>query len=190
MTVCEQFPEEQNILERIRQEDEKAFVVLLDACMPMIRQETARFRHSAVDEDDLAQEAALGLLSAAKAYRENGGASFMTFARVCVRRRLINAVRTVPNEEIPHESPFAFGESDADAFVVSPDQLIQEKEEEFALLDKLKSLLSDTEYRVLILHMSSYSYNEIAQMLQMTSKAVDNAVQRIRRKLKKALQSL
>ncbi len=187
MHTSDQDFDEQQILDRIRAKDEKAFVLLLNAQMPMIRQETARFRNCAVDEDDLAQEAALGLLSAAKAFRENGGASFSTFARVCVRRRLINTVRTLSHEEIPHESPFDVCERDAEVAFASPDQLIQEKEEEKALLFKLKSALSSLEYRVLILHISSYSYNEIAQVLRIHPKAVDNAVQRIRRKLKSML---
>ncbi len=177
---------EQHILDRVRANDEKAFVLLLNAQMPMIRQETARFRNVAVDEDDLAQEAALGLLAAAKAFRKNGGASFATFARICVRRRLINTVRTLPMEEIPHESPFDVCERDAD-LTMSPDRLIQEKEEETALLSKLKSELSEREYRVLILHISSYSYSDIARILRISPKSVDNALQRIRRKLKSKL---
>ena len=186
MLANDQDYNEQCMLERIRAKDDKAFALLLDKQMPMIRQETARFRNNTVDEDDLAQEAALGLLSAAKAYRENGGASFDTFARVCVRRRLINMVRTLPVEEIPHESPFDVCERECNVST-SPDQLIQEKEEEVALFSQLKSELSDFEYRVLILHISSYSYNEIAQLLRVSPKSVDNALQRIRRKLKSTL---
>ncbi len=188
MTTCEEIPAEQNILERVRQKDDAAFAALLEHFMPMIRQETSRFRQSGADEDDLAQEAALGLFSAARAYADDRGASFATFARVCVRRRLINAVRAVVSEEIPHESPFTASETEAELFSLSPDKFLLEREEEAALLERLKTLLSDTEYQVLILHMASYSYNEIAQVLQMTPKAVDNALQRIRRKLKNALQ--
>ena len=186
MYVSDQDYNEQLILERVRAEDDKAFVLLLNAQMPMIRQETARFRNDTVDEDDLAQAAALGLLSAAKAYRENAGASFATFARVCVRRRLINTVRSLPVEEIPHESPFDMCEREMD-MSASPDQLVQEREEELDLLSRLKSELSVLEYRVLILHISSYSYNEIAQVLRISPKSVDNALQRIRRKLKSTL---
>ena len=187
MQANKQQMDEQNMFERINRKDETAFALLLDQYMPMIRQETARFRHYAIEEDDLAQEATLGLLSAAKSFREDGGASFATFARVCVRRRLINIFRTIPQAEIPHESPLDAGEREELEFPPSPDQWIQEKEEEVELLQKLRHILSVTEYRVLILHMASYSYNEIAQMLQMSVKSVDNAVQRIRQKLKKAL---
>jgi len=187
LPLCEDFSEEQTILERIRLGDESAFELLLDICMPMIRQETARFRPSAVDADDLLQEASLGLLSAAKAYRTDGGASFLTFARVCVRRRLLNALRSVPEVEIPHESPMELSNGETEEQVFSPDRFVLEKEEELALLSRLKGVLSELEYRVLILHMSSYSYGEIAQTLQVPAKSIDNAIQRIRRKLKSVL---
>ena len=179
--------EEQDLLRRVREHDEVAFVMLLDAYMPIIRQETARMRHVAADEDDLAQEAALGLLSAAKAYRPDGGATFATFARVCIRRRIINVVRSLPYEEIPHQYPMDVCDRDDEAVVISPDQVVQEKDDKDALLKTLKDVLSSLEYRVLMLHIASYSYKEIAQILHLQPKAVDNAVQRIRRKLKNVL---
>ena len=181
--------DERELLDAVCRADDVAFAVLLERCMPMIRQETARFRHHLADQDDLAQEAALGLLAAAKAYRVDGGASFVTFARVCVRRRLINVMHAMPHED---DSGLDLDSLD-DAVLMScttvtdPDTLLVNKEAEYALLEHLKQLLSDIEYRVLVLHLASYSYREMAESLNIPQKAVDNALQRIRRKLKKAL---
>ncbi len=181
--------EEEHLLAQVCDGDDTAFAALFERYMPMLRQETARIRCNLSDNDDLVQEASLGLLSAAKAYRADGSASFATFARVCVRRRLINVVRSLSNTDLPQEDVSLFGEIDKDIAVSKsdPDEWIQHKEEELVLLERLKTLLSDMEYRVLVLHLAGYSYDEIARSLDMSAKAVDNALQRIRRKLKQAL---
>ena len=168
--------------------DGAAFAALLERCMPMLRAETAKVRTDLADEDDLAQEAALGLLAAAKAYRADRGASFSTFAAICVRRRLLNVVRNLSTVETPKDDSSLFSELEKDTCGLSfePDQWVTAREDEKALLERLKTMLSETEYRVLILHLTAYSYEEIARALDMSEKAVDNALQRAKRKLKTA----
>ncbi len=190
MTDCEALIfDESELLVLVKKGDDAAFAQLIDRFMPMLRQETARVRVNAADDDDYIQEASLGLLSAARAYREDQGASFSTFARVCVRRRLLNALQAVPNVDLPSEDTALFDEIDNDLFAarLDPDEWLLHKEDEAALLDRLRALLSSMEYHVLVLHMASYSYDEIAQALAITPKSVDNAIQRIRRKLMRAL---
>ncbi len=188
MSAREPLFSEDECLAKIGRGDGAAFAVLLEHCMPMLRAETARVRTDLADEDDLVQEAALGLLAAAKAYRPDRGASFMTFASVCVRRRLINVVRSLSTVDTPKEDVSLFNEIEKDAGFCSlePDQWITAREDEIALLERLKNALSVTEYRVLILHLTAYSYEEIARNLDISEKAVDNALQRAKRKLRSA----
>ena len=180
---------EEALIASVRNGDDTAFAVLIERYMPMLRQETSRVSNNSSDDDDFIQEASLGLLSAAKAYRCEAGASFKTFARICVRRRLLNAVQAFGEQPLPQDDLAVLDDPENDCYDsrFDPNEWLLHKEEETALLDRLKSILSSMEYHVLVLHMASYSYDEIASTLHISSKSVDNALQRIRRKLVGAL---
>ena len=83
---------DEELLAAIRQESEDAFAQLVINYMPMIQRLATRFRKTLVDSEDLAQEGLLGLLSAARHY-ESGSVEFPAFAYVCIRRRMLSAVR-------------------------------------------------------------------------------------------------
>ncbi len=164
--------------------DDHAFTMLAERMIPVIRYEVSFFHCSEADRDDLTQEAFRALLSAAVHFRIDGGASFATFARVCIKNRLQTAVKKASLPEVPHEADEIFEKIDQDASsVMDPDEWLLNKEEEKAFTERLERLLSPLELRVLRLHLSSYSYKEIAELLDLTEKAVDNALQRVRRKL-------
>ncbi len=167
-----------------RQGDDAAFSLLVERMMPMLRGEASLMRCNRADADDLAQEALLALHAAAMHYRDDGGASFMTYARVCVRRRLQSAALALLSPETPHEDDRLFDEMERDACaVIDPGEWLLHREEDAAYIDSLKTLLSTLEFRVLMCHLSAYSYEEIASLLGISPKAVDNALQRVRRKL-------
>ncbi len=141
-------------------------------------------RCNRADADDLAQEALLGLHAAAMHFRADGGASFSTYARVCVRNRLRSAVTALFSPETPHDDARLFDEIERDiTAVIDPGEWVSNREEDAAYLDRLKLALSSLEYRVLMCHLSAYTYDEIASLLGISPKAVDNALQRVRRKL-------
>ena len=73
--------------------DNDAFPILVQRCIPMIRLQAKGFSCNRLDTDDLIQEGILGLLSAVQTYQDGGKASFHTYAAVCIRRRMISAVR-------------------------------------------------------------------------------------------------
>ena len=140
------------------------------------------------DSEDLIQEAMFGLLKAIREFDENREASFHTFAEVCVKNRIRSAVTaaardkhaplncSVPMEEQPLlESVY---ESD-------PEELFINKEEEAERLNSLNRKLSPLEQRILSLYLHGFSYREIGEQVGRTDKSVDNAVQRIRRKVAK-----
>jgi RNA polymerase sporulation-specific sigma factor len=144
------------------------------------------YKDSPMEKDDLIQEGMIGLLAAIKSFDSSKGASFKTYARICIDNAIQSALRKyyrlkdIPvqnvveyqEEEIPVNSGFASAE---DIFIA---------QESVSLLTKvLQQNLSDFENEVLRLHIIGCSYNEIASRMSTTPKAVDNALQRARRKI-------
>ena len=161
--------------------DQEAFALLVHRMAPLIHAQVHSCRCAGVEDEDLAQEALMGLLAAVRTYREDGGAAFTTYATTCIRHRLLSvARRSAPHTD--HEVPI---EDSPDLPDVSADPALrlQEQEELDGLLSRLRNRLTEMEYQVLLLRLSDCSYAEIATRLGTTPKAVDNAIQRIRRKM-------
>ena len=145
------------------------------------------------DSEDLMQEGFLGLLSAVRQYDESKTASFKTFAELCIRNRLYSAVRSAArfkhtplNDYISFASPnFDEGQTRSNTFLRDPETLIIAKEWVDELYSALESYLSPFERSVMVLYLEGFSYNEISQTLNKPVKSIDNAVQRIRKKLAK-----
>ena len=133
------------------------------------------------DNEDLVQEGMIGLLDAIRGYDEHSGASFETFAALCIRRRMISAVRAAAarkhaplNESVPLEHG-ALVSGDPEAEIIS-----RESFRDF--MNALGDSLTDREREVLSLYLEGCSYREISRRTGRPLKSVDNAVQRIRRK--------
>ena len=142
------------------------------------------------DSEDLIQEVMLGLWKAVRDYVPDRGASFKTFAQTCVKNSMLTAVKTaagkhhIPlNDSVPFETLlFDRGEQLA---VSDPETMYIDQEATQAQLDQFYSKLSGFEAKVLDLFLNGLSYAEIADQVDRPAKSVDNAVQRIRRKLAK-----
>lgn len=145
------------------------------------------------DSDDLLQEGMLGLLRAAALYQPARDAAFRTFAAACIRNRLISLVRAAGasqrrlwNESIPLGA-FSLDASPEKSCLSpteqSPEDLLISRENFLELRSRLSKALSALENQVLALYLEGFSYCEIGRFLHKPTKAVDNAVQRIRRKL-------
>jgi RNA polymerase sporulation-specific sigma factor len=149
------------------------------------------------DSEDLIQEGMLGLLSAIREFNPDVGASFRTYAELCIRRRLFTAIKKTAagsknvslNDCLSLESPF-FDENQAhavyvlrDAFKRGPEEMVIDREGSDEFLSSLYRSLSKFEAEVLGFYLKGMSYQEIASEVNRSTKSVDNAVQRIRRKL-------
>ena len=152
------------------------------------------------DSEDLIQEGMLGLLSAVRSFQADKAASFRTFAEICIKSRLISAVRNASsgkhmplNSYISFETPSFDGNTDSWLATglpqKSPEDMLISREELREQLDTAKSHLSGFEAKVLGLFLEGFSYQEIAAQVKRSPKSVDNAVQRIRRKLAQHLTS-
>ena len=146
------------------------------------------------DTEDLVQEGMFGLLSAIRRYDEAAGASFRTFAELCIRSRLLSAVKSASRlkhfplndgmslEQLSDDSSAQLS-AVAENFRYSPEVLVLARESREELYSAFSKCLSKLERNVLALYLEGLSYREIAGRLGKEPKAIDNAVQRIRRKL-------
>lgn len=142
------------------------------------------------DNEDLIQEGMLGLINAIRDYAPERGAAFPGFAEVCVKNRLLSAIRSAAgkhhtplNDSVPIETPLLDEQIQLSFLQVADpeDQLIRREtvEEKIALL---RSKLSGFEAKVLGFYLSGLSNSEIAGQMQRSPKSIDNAIQRVRRK--------
>jgi RNA polymerase sigma-H factor len=150
------------------------------------------------DGDDLMQEGLVGLYKAVRDYRSDREASFRSFAELCITRQIITAVKTATrNKHTPlnhsvsfSQTPAADGESEPslDELIAGPsahdpvNQVIS-SEELSSLVACLSSVLSELESSVLSLYLDGRSYDEMAGRIGCDSKTVDNALQRVKRKV-------
>jgi RNA polymerase sporulation-specific sigma factor len=147
------------------------------------------------DSEDLVQEGMLGLLAAIREYQPERSASFHTYAEVCIRNRLLSAVKAASrdkhsplNSSIPLD-PALFDSADSnerrpvDQHQGNPETLFIHREDMQERMNQITSQLSPLENRILRLYLSGMSYSEIASKCNRPLKSVDNAVQRIRRKI-------
>ena len=150
------------------------------------------------DSEDLIQEGTLGLLSAIRQYNAEIGTTFSAFAVHCIKMRLNSAIRSsLRMKHIPLNRGLSYeqllDDSSAllsaypDIFQLDPEDLVLARESKQELYVALSKCLSVLEIKVLDLYLDGLSYREIAGMLKKDAKAIDNAVQRIRRKLARNL---
>ena len=135
------------------------------------------------DSEDLIQEATFGLLKAIREFSPEHDARFKTFAEVCIRNRIRSAVATASrskhsplNDSVPFEAPML-------GIGASPEELYISREEEAERLTRLDQKLSPLERKILELFLHGLSYREISEQVGRPTKSVDNAIQRIRRKV-------
>lgn len=142
------------------------------------------------DSEDLIQEGMLGLLTAIRGFDPGRDAAFRTYAEICIRSRLLTAVRSAQggkhaplNHSISYEPPL-FDGTNAYLFssAESPEDVVIGREELKERLEALKGRLSKFEAQILPPYLSGLSCAEIAQRVGRSQKSVDNAIQRIRRK--------
>lgn len=138
------------------------------------------------DSEDLLQEAMFGLLKAIREYDKSREVTFRTFAEVCVKNRIRSVVTAATREKhapLNHSVPIEEQPLLNQDHVPDPEELFISKEEEAERLEALTRKLSPLEQRILSLYLHGFSYREIGEQVGRTDKSVDNAVQRIRRKV-------
>lgn len=167
--------------------DDAALSRLVTKMMPTVRLQAAKYSGiSGIDADDLFQEGMIGILSAVRTYKPECGAAFKTYAAVCTKNRIITAAKKASIGKSVHSDCLVPIEEDT-AFTegLSPEDSLIVKEKVNKLFQFIESELTPKERSVLKLFLSGQSYETIAKELDSSPKSVDNALQRVRQKLKK-----
>ncbi len=163
-----------------------------------VRMKASSYFLAGGDSDDLIQEGLVGLYKAVRDFRSDRESSFRNFAELCITRQIITAVKTATrNKHTPLNQYVSFSQSPASATdgeptleevipgptVNDPVNQVISSEELQALVSCLSSVLSELESRVLSLYLDGNSYEAIGERLGCDAKTVDNALQRVKRKV-------
>ena len=157
---------------------------LISRYMPYIIKGAGRYNVSGLDIEDFIQEGVLAIFSAVKSFNDDK-ASFKTFVCFCIDRAMSSALARASGaaKHIPDSLISPIDDIEL-ADINSPENIIIEKENYDALANSIKKELSDFEYLILCEFLSGKSYADIAETLHVTAKSVDNALRRIRTKIK------
>ncbi|MBE6826571.1 MAG: sigma-70 family RNA polymerase sigma factor [Oscillospiraceae bacterium] len=160
-----------------------AQAVLASRYLNLIRYHANRFAPTREDAEDLIQEGMMTLLHAASRFREDRGTSFSVFASACIVNRMRTLVRQQNSTQVAdlteeiEEHPEL---TDPD----TPESIFLEKENYTRCCMQVMAMLSEREWEILQCIMSGASYARTAEMLEISEKSVDNAMQRVRRKMR------
>lgn len=178
--------------------NKQAMEYIVEKYAGFVKRRSVPYFLAGAERDDLVQEGLIGLYKAVKSFNSKKRANFRTFAEVCIVRQMITAVKTSTrkkNSPLNHYISIHGTENDTadeksyemlvDLKNVNPESIMIEKENVKGMESEISSLLSDFENQVLSLYLSGVSYKKIATFLKKEPKAVDNALQRIKKKIEK-----
>ena len=184
--------------------DDAAQEYLLDKYKSLVRAKSRAYFLIGADSEDIIQEGMIGLYKAVRDYNEERNASFRSFAELCVNRQMITAIKAATRqkhqplnsyvslnkpvfEEESEQTYMDFLQSSISA-LLNPEALLIGQENKNFLEDQMVKNLSSFETRVLVLYLQGRSYFEIAHVLDKPEKSIDNALQRVKKKLEKFLE--
>ena len=184
-------------------EGDEALDYLINKYRNFVRSKARSYFLIGADREDIVQEGMIGFFKAIRDYREDKLSSFRAFAELCVTRQIITAIKTATRQKhIPLNSYVSLNkpiyDEDSDrtlldvlsgARISDPEELVISREEFVDIEQKMEEILSDLEWRVLMSYLDGKSYQEIAVDLHRQVKSIDNALQRVKRKLEKYMES-
>ncbi len=192
--------EDEQVIEMVHVGDSDALDYLITKYRNFVRAKARSYFLIGADREDIVQEGMIGLYKSIRDFREDKLTSFKAFAELCITRQIITAIKTatrqkhIPlNSYVSLDKPIYDEESDrtlldviSGAKVMNPEELIINQEEFDDIELKMGELLSDLERKVLALYLDGRSYQEISEELNRHVKSIDNALQRVKRKLEKS----
>ena len=181
----------------LAEKDRSAEEFLLNKYKNLVKSRAKMYFLAGGDNDDLMQEGMIGLFKAIHDYNSDKQASFYSFAELCVKRQIFTAIKTAARQKHQplntyislnkpvHEdvSERTLVETLAERESVDPEKLYIMHEKLKDIEKEIDEKLSDLEKRVLILHLQGMSYQEISEIINKPTKSIDNALQRIKKKL-------
>ena len=197
--------EDIDLVREVRDGDDRCLEVLLSRYRNFARSKARSFFLAGSDKEDVVQEGMIGLFKAIRDFDLAQDTPFRAFAELCISRQILTAIKTANrnkhqplNTSISLDAP-AYGDDQSDRSVgdnliapqpvTDPAELVISAEEIEAIRDSMRDSLTQLEGDVLTLYMDGKSYEEIAGALGNHVKSIDNALQRIKRKLQRHLES-
>jgi RNA polymerase sporulation-specific sigma factor len=193
---------DEELVEMTRDGNDLAIETLLNRYRHYARAKARSYFLAGADREDIIQEGMIGLFKAVRDFRSDRNAAFRAFAELCITRQIITAIKTATRQKhIPlnsyvslnkqatpdDEEGRSLGEILTSTEVLDPAELLISAEEIASIKESMGRLLSELETEVLRLYMEGKSYQEIGDMLGRHVKSIDNALQRIKRKLEQHL---
>ena len=184
-------------------DDELALEYLINKYRNFVRAKARSYFLIGADREDIIQEGMIGFYKAIRNFRNDKLSSFRAFAELCVTRQIITAIKTATRQKhIPLNSYISLNkpiyDEDSDRTLMDvlsggkisdPEELVISREEFADIEKKMEEILSDLEWRVLMSYLDGKSYQEIAADLGRHVKSIDNALQRVKRKLEKYMEN-
>ena len=199
----ENLTDEELIVEIKEKNNTSAMDYLIHRYRSFVRAKARSYFLIGADREDIIQEGMIGFYKAVRDFKSDKLASFHAFAELCVTRQIITAIKTATRQKhIPLNSYVSLNkpiyEEDSDRTLLDvisgvkvsdPEELIISREEFLAIEKKMSEILSELEWQVLMAYLDGKSYQEIALSLDRHVKSIDNALQRVKRKLERYVAS-
>ena len=185
---------DEELIQRLRAGETGIADYLIEKYKYLVRRKARAMFLIGGDTDDLIQEGMIGLFKAVRDYHPGKEASFVTFAQMCIDRQIYSAVQSSNRQKhLPLNTYISLSQEDeesplAQAWVETPEEIIIDRENTRALEDEIKSALSPMENTVLNYYLEGKSYAEIGMLMDKNPKSVDNALRRIRTKIRNYLE--
>lgn len=191
---------DEEIVRRIQQEHDMAGAdYLVNKYKPLVRQKARPYFMVGADSDDIIQEGMIGLYKATRDFKEGKEASFKSFAEICITRQIITAIKSAtrrkhsPLNSYVSLSGFTYDDtSERSLYEIIEDENEEKPEEMLIINDEsekidiiMSELLSELEQQVLRGYLDGKTYEEMAHEVDRSVKSIDNALQRIKKKLEK-----
>ena len=195
---------DEELLSLHRAGDARAEEALYARYKQIVRSKARMYFLIGADREDIIQEGMIGLYKAVVDYQFDKNASFRSFAELCITRQIISAIKAATRKKhVPLNTYISFNrpayESENERPLIDvltstrisdPEEVLIGRENYAAVADSIEHSLSRLERDTLGLYLYGYSYQQIADHLQVTSKSVDNAIQRVKKKLEARLKEM
>lgn len=194
--------DDEDVVEYARNRNGAAEEYLINKYKNFVRAKARSYFLVGADREDIIQEGMIGLYKAIRDFRSDKLASFRAFAELCITRQIITAIKTATRQKhIPLNSYVSLNkpifDEDSDrtlldvlpiSKITDPEELVISREEFIDIEEKMEDFLSDLEWKVLMAYLEGKSYQEIATDLNRHVKSIDNALQRVKRKLERYIE--
>lgn len=187
---------DEELIARLQNGEKEISDYLMEKYKEFVRKKARAVYLIGGETDDLIQEGMIGLFKAVQDYRPEKEASFRTFAGLCIDRQLYNAIQSSNRQKhLPLNSYVSLSEAgeaeDLEGrWSENPEAVVIDQERTRALAQKIRKTLSPMENKVLKYYMQGYGYVKIAEILGKKPKSIDNALQRIRGKIRSCTEKI